>query len=522
MVDWRPWPKALMGSSWRRDRQVACSRATNFIPTPLGGEDDPGEGGRRRRYYLGLTPGVTLNGTFFTDNVRAVLAAGDTLYVVHGRVLSSVSPAGVIANIQMLPAGAGLGSVTMAWSGPSTNIVAVAAGGQLHYYDQKDAPPTLYTDIRNDIDDLVAVEEFQSYFITLDADNQMVASPPYGKGMLPMGQPAVNAYRYDLTNFAQRSLTPDPWIAVKALADQLLLFGRRTMDVWQLKAAPGASFPLEPVQGAEFQAGAVSSDSISVLGDTAYWVGHSSEGVLRVWRFGSDGTEAVSTPAVDEWLQRIDEAGASRLISSSASAFAGRRVFTVRAPTAASWCFDETTGLWHERGVWDPVTNLWTPWDVGFAAAAGGGVWVCAHGANKIGRLSSSRRDFDGNYIRRQRITPHWGTGDRLTALVGVKASVGASSGRVEMAVSRDGGATFSSAQTRNVRRSRWAGPARSTVAAADGSPASEREGGTEELRWNLQGAGRDVVISLVMPGGEIASGGVIQDVWGRAVLLRG
>ena len=472
VIQWRQWPGALRGSNRRRDRQTACASSVNLAPTALaGGDDTESIGGRRRLMFLEPTPGVDVNASELSEGpVRAVTAAGDRLYVVHADKLSWVSRTGVVTEVDTIDA-VKTGPATVAWIGPAGRIAAVAAGGRLAYFDER--TETVYRNIRPDIDNLKAVTEFQNYFICLDEDNQVVVSPLLARSADPDLTTEMERFQYDLLNFVGRSLEPDPWIAVRGLGDQLLLWGENTMDVWQLRDNPANLLPIESVRGGAFQAGAVSHAATAVLGDTAYWLGPSSEGSMRVWSFRS-GVEPVSTPAVDEWLSYLTDAeiASARLV---ASAWSGHRTVCVRAGSGASWCWDETSGMWHERGVWDADNRLWKPDMAAFAESVGGKIWLMEETGARIGRMSWTAKDFDGGPIRRQRVTPHFGAGNHLISIRGVKVSAAGGSGRVGLSLSRDGGATFGPERFHFTQDTRWG----STVGGAVGGDGRDPRGGS-------------------------------------------
>ena len=323
---YRPWPGALRDSNWRRDRRTSCARSINFIPTPLSGDDPRSAGGRRRQYFLAPTPGAQTSasggewlpkhpprGFLATDANRYVVAGGRsrTPNTREGEIAGPADPGSLyntIANPQLI--GDLAGEVTtnaanpawpplaqMAWGGPQIGIVAVAANGKLAYYDERvaeknaadgESNTTWFPDVLgNSLDsDVIGVQFFQNYCFILDDRNRLFASPLLARnttaqGSLEpdtpdgMGGP-IRRYEFDLTQLLQRSLEPDPWVAMLALSDRLLLFGRQTLGTWTLKPDPEDGFPLQRDVSGQYEAGAASAGAIAAVGDRAYWVGRSS------------------------------------------------------------------------------------------------------------------------------------------------------------------------------------------------------------------------------------------------------
>ena len=475
----------------------------------------------------------------------------------------------------------------LAWGGPQVGILMVAGNGKIGIYDERTS--TWFPDLfgPNISIDAIGVQFFQNYFFVLSSDNTLYAGPLLGRNadpdsttgaflstdraMIDHDNDSATAdvpgqyarYAFDLTQLVQRSLEPDPWVTMLALSDRLLLFGRNTMGTMQLKANPGTGFPLEPVLGEQFQVGALAQGAVASVGDRAYWVGRSPDAQTRAWRFGGEGgVEPISTPAVDEYLANLTALAQERA-RCTASAIAGRQCFAMRfgerfdpdgTPSPrynrldATWCYDETTQMWHERGRWvpdrdGPNRGGWIQWEVVFAQAHGRVVYVVAedHYLDRtvVGFLTVDRsgthlrpdgvrvpgNDAHGNFwadailtgrtpggtlptrapnlispttsgiIRRERITPHWGTRATRHSIRGVKVSMGLGGGDVLLSVSKDGGQTYSLEDLRQ-------------------TPSL----GADELRWFALGDARDPVLRITMLGKSAA----LNNVWANMLRTRG
>ena len=561
-MPWQKWPGAMGGSEWRRDRAVSCARAINLIPTQIRPSPD-GEG--TGELYLKPTLGISVDSAdSLPAPMQQVLGAGRRVYAVAGDKLYLKVDAGWtdLGTLSTVAAGSPSKSqtVTMAWLGPQAGLVAVTIDGQLCYYDERNS--TLHLDIRNDIgpgavgkkditgadattNGVIAVAEFQNYFVTLDKRNQIAASPVLGRNTRPADPEAqfgpVEEFAYDLTNFVERSLTPDPWIAVAGLNDLLLLYGSSTMEAWQLKPNPGTTFPLQQAQTYVFNIGCIGQNAIAAIGDNRYWVGRSADGALRAWAFGPDTggqPKPISTKAMDEWLgdwQNVhsDRAGVVlpavdfedvRCIGTS---FDGQRVFAVRSTRGATWCYDDDTRMWHERGEWSGSDDAgeWLPWSVGAAVLlANGNTLAFEYKGTYLGVLSGIPQNqihipgHQSRNIRRQRILPVLtDPGEaRILAIPQLKVVCGNGfdanlAGRTGLGVSRDSGATFGPTAWLRPLKTRWSTPD-SRVRTADGTPPYSRIPATDPLRWTQLGAAQKFSASIVFPDGSY-SGGTIYDV---------
>ena len=474
----------------------------------------------------------------------------------------------------------------LAWGGPQIGILACVANGKLAFYDERIAASTAgraatpgteaagwFPDVLGQALDsnVIGVQFFQNYFFILDDRNRLFAGPLLGRNTTsagdlepltremidhddnadtPMVPGQIERYKFDLTQLVQRSLEPDPWVAMLALSDRLLLFGRQTGGAWQLKADPGTGFPLEPILGEQFQAGVFSQGSIAAMGEKAYWIGANPQGQVRAYRFGGEaGIEPISTAPVDEYLNTVRQSS-REAARCTVTALAGRLCFAMRfddyrSPSRrrrldATWCFDETTNMWHERGVWDPAKDGanrggWLQWEVEFSASYGERPYVIASrrtlktgrpgtasrrhgifdGATLTGFLTVSRNEdgdaVDGllnglrdqrnnlittssqGLIRRERITPPWGEAVARQSIRGVKAAIGRGGGTVELSVSRDSGLTFGN------RHGRVPGP------------------DTAELKWGPLGWVLDPVLKITMLGRSAP----INNLWANIQRMR-
>ena len=607
----REWPGALRGSNYRADRRTSCARSINMQPTPIEGEDPSAAGGRRRQVFLAPTPGAftSASGRQWLPKhpPRGILAAS-SLFIVAGarRAEDGAHDPGTLYDSLADPVvavGDLAGSVTtseldrawpplvqMAWGGPQIGIIAVAANGKLAYYDERIAAANAdkapgdraaagtpgagwFNDVLGQALDsnVIGVQFFENYCLILDDRNRLFASPVLARNTDGDGELAsltremidhddntstpdvpgqIPRYKFDLAQVVQRSLEPDPWVAMLALSDRLLMFGETTMGTWQLRANPGTRFPLTRIVGGQHQVGVLGQGAMAALADRAYWVGRSPDGQTRAWRYVDDSVEPISTAAVDEYLANLSGRAQQRA-RCTATAIAGRSCFAMRiadrrnpdgSPTAlynrldATWCFDETVDMWHERGQWrasrdGPGKGGWFQWEVVFAAALGRLTYIVAeepyNGRTVVGYLTVDRTRPDGQgnvwadailtgrtrdgtnptrapnlvypstsgIIRRERVTPHWGTRATIFSIRGVKVSMGEGGGDVLLSVSKDGGQTYSLLDLRQ-------------------TPSL----GADELRWFALGQGRDPVLRITMPGRAAA----LNNVWANMLRLRG
>jgi hypothetical protein len=154
-----------------------------------------------------------------------------------------------------------------------------------------------------------------------------------------------------------------------------------------------------------FQAGIAAIYSLCVCGPNLMWLGANVDGQAIVWREQGYTPQRVSNFAVERAIQ-------SYATVSDAVAYAyqeqGHTFYVLSFPTAgATWVWDMTTDVWHERGDWNSNTMSFESTRTPFSAFAFGKHYV---GDRVTGNIYQSSVDFTtgagGSPIRRLRISP--------------------------------------------------------------------------------------------------------------------
>ncbi|MEE9905545.1 MAG: packaged DNA stabilization protein gp10 [Chlorobium sp.] len=144
----------------------------------------------------------------------------------------------------------------------------------------------------------------------------------------------------DPLDFATAESSADNLIAVLSDSRYVLMFGGKTIEFWYNSG--DSSFPYERIQGGIVDKGCVAVHSIAKTGSSVYWLGDDA----TVYRFIGYTPERISTHAVEYDIKkgRIDDAEAFTYIDE------GHSFYVLTLPSQRkTWCFDATTGLWHER-----------------------------------------------------------------------------------------------------------------------------------------------------------------------------
>lgn len=261
---------------------------------------------------------------------------------------------------------------------------------------------------------------------------------------------------WDPTQIAQRSTAPDPWLAMLVKYPRIWLLGEHTGDVWY--NAGTAPFPFAPISGVQIPYGIGAPFSLVAVGPAIMWLTHNQNGEGQIVEALGYAPTVVSTEPI-EWAisqyARVDDAVAYSYQDQ------GHEFYVLNFPTAnATWVYDRTEGLWHERGSWNATTGEFSEWGPQFHTHVFNQHMVLHSGNGSIYQQSiNAFTDADGEYIRRMRVPPilekeHTRlTIDRLELLA--EPGLGLTTGQgvdpqVVMAMSRNGGKTYSNERTRS------------------------------------------------------------------------
>jgi hypothetical protein len=214
---------------------------------------------------------------------------------------------------------------------------------------------------------------------------------------------------WDPTQFAQRSIAPDPWKAMVVLYPRIYLFGSETTEVWF--DAGEFPFPFSPVQGILIQEGIEAPFSATVASNAIYWLAQSGDGTARVVRTAGYRPETVSTRAVEQAITSYAQAG--RIDDAVAWVYQldGHEFYLLNFPSAGvTWVYDTALPAeigWHKRGTWIDEDARYIALRPQYHAFIFGKHVV---GDRETGAIYEMRntyaQDVNGREIRRLRRTP--------------------------------------------------------------------------------------------------------------------
>jgi len=283
------------------------------------------------------------------------------------------------------------------------------------------------------------------YFVALD-----VASSTFKISDL------LDGTTWDPTQILQRSTAPDPWKALLVKYPRIWLLGEHSGDV--LYNAGTSPFPFAPITGVQIPYGIAAPFSLKAVGPAIMWLTQNQAGNGQVVEALGYAPTVVSTEPVEYALSqysRIDDAVAYSYQDQ------GHEFYVLNFPSAdATWVYDRTEGLWHERGSLNTETGETSAFGPQYHAFVFGKHLVLhAQTGSIYEQTISVATDADGDLLQRVRIPPLLENEDkriyidrlRLKAETGLGLVSGQGSDpQVLLQMSRNGGKTWGNQRSRS------------------------------------------------------------------------
>lgn len=306
-----------------RSAAASSSRLVNAMAEAL--PDDA-----KTPYVVSRAPGLSMWATVGAGPIQATHTDHGLLYVVSGGVLYSVTSAAVATS---------LGTVSSADSDEldidsNDTAVVVVNPPDAYYYDS-----SLHAITDADFTSRGAgdVEFCDNYMLFRQPDTGIF----FGADL---GSPSS----FDALNFATAEGGTDTLVGMKVDHRQVVLFGEKTVEIWENTGVAG--FPFEALRPGFVEIGCINGRSVAKVDNSLLWVADD----YTVRRLNGLTPERVSNHAVEQWLRTVD---VSTLRGGSYS-LEGHLVYVLRADLGC-YCFNVTTGFWFERATYDELTWLW-------------------------------------------------------------------------------------------------------------------------------------------------------------------
>lgn len=326
---------------------------------------------------LATLPGGEFRGQWMASNGLLYVVGGTKLYSLDSSF--NATERGTIASSS--------GPVSMADNGTHLAIV--------------DGSTTLYvlTLATNAFATKTESDDFQGADQVVFQDGYFIFNKP-NSGQFYIS--AINDVTFDALDFASAESLPDNIRAIISIARKLYLLGDESIEVFYDSGA--ADFPFERVEGGAIKQGCAARWSVAEGdNDQLFWLGRNRHGGGVVYMTENFSPKRISTHAIEQAIQ-----GYSDITDAEGYFYQrnGHGFYVLSFPTGnATWVYDMTTGLWHERLY--QTDGVFSRHRGRFHAYAYGKHVVGDYENGKIYEMSPDIYSDDGREIIRRRIAPH-------------------------------------------------------------------------------------------------------------------
>lgn len=364
--------------------QLDVERSMNLFPevVNLPGVKAKSKINLRRRpgYNLLQTVGDTPGRGKFSVNGRDFAIAGQSFFECTSPTTSVLR--GLLASSTATP---------VRWATTETQLLILADGlGYLFTFAtnafQQVALPATF----------VSITSLDTYFVGLAANsNEFFIS-----GLL-------DGTTWNAINFGS-SQEPDNAVAIIECHLYLWILGNEEIILFQ--DSGNASFPITRVPGTQIEMGCGAVGSVVLCDNTVFWLGAGEMGGGIVFRADGLLPTRISTHAVETAIQSYPTYS-----DAIATVYQrdGHTFYSLHFPSAnngngATWTYDVSTGMWHERGQWNTAANpgAWSA-DLGrYVSYCFGKHLVVDYSSGNIYEMTRSAATDNGAALRWLRVTP--------------------------------------------------------------------------------------------------------------------
>lgn len=412
----------FIGPSHTSQSRIAdAQRTMNWIPEVME------EQGSKARVVLYPTPGLGVaKATFAEAPGRAISEVASRCFTVQGGAFYELSSTyGATKLNPSADMAVDNNPATIANNGEGKQIF-ITSGGAGYLYDFTDlAAPTFTTVLTGTGSDHVTVgDHLDGFFLALNVQLSQFRISGLSNGAT-----------WDGLDFVQRSDASDPWKGMISQGGEIWLIGTKTGGVWY--NAGTSPFPFALRTESFFEVGLLATFSLARFDNSIAWLGASEQGRGIVYRASGYTPVRISTHPIEEAIHGyavVDDAVGWSYEDR------GHIYYVLDFPTAgATWVYDASTKMWHERGKWDTTYGIWRGYRARYHANAFNRHLVCDWLVGGVYELSSSvYTDAGGDILRRARRTSHVANENKQITIDQVEIELERGIGLIGGSVARD------------------------------------------------------------------------------------
>lgn len=291
-------------------------------------------------------------------------------------------------------------------------------------------------------------------------------------------------FGFNALNFASSEGDPDKIVSLVASNRYLWIFNERSVEVWSNTG--NSDFPFERISGGFIEKGCLAPYSTSKIDGTVFWLGRDEAGEGVVFAASGFTPQRISTHAIEYAISTY----ANPEKATSYTYQQGGHSFYVLNFDEATWVYDLSTRLWHERAFTNTDSDLERHRADCVAYSSDVGMHLAGdYETNKIYHLDENYFKDGESVITRLRTSPHVSASGKFIFyhrfILDMQTGIGLVSGQgsnpmVMLTFSNDGGYTWSSES--------WQSAGTSTGLIGEF---------TKRVIWNRLGRARDRVFKI-------------------------
>lgn len=167
---------------------------------------------------------------------------------------------------------------------------------------------------------------------------------------------------WEALNFSSADAEPSSIQSIVTLYRQLWVVKQRSVEVWNNAGLNG--FVFQRMEGAYLNVGCSAPFSVATNEDHVFWLGLSDKGSLQVYMNNGYQEQRISTHPIEYQISsylQLTSQGVGNVVGFCYTQ-AGHAFYVLTFTAGnATWVFDLTTGLWHERGEF--IDGSYQSWD---------------------------------------------------------------------------------------------------------------------------------------------------------------
>ncbi len=279
----------------------------------------------------------------------------------------------------------------------------------------------------------------------------------WSDGYFILNEPGTNRFwvsdlkdfNVDALSFASSEGSPDLVLAIEIVNRTLYVLNEKSTEVYANTG--NADFPFERIQGGFLEIGCFAANSVAKIDGSIFFLGRSEDGQGAVLLIRGLQYQRISTHAIEQAISGY----ANPQNAVGYTYFSKGHLFYVLNFDEATWAYDLSTGLWHERAFTNESNELERHRVQNHVADVKSGLHIVGdYETNEVYLLKDGALTDDDEAITRLRSSPH--ISNDLKNVVYSKLQLDAEMGignlededpQVSLSWSSDGGHSWSNPQ---------------------------------------------------------------------------